>query len=407
MIPARVVGALAATQLIGWGVTFYAVGLFGERMVADTGWSRATVHGGMSLALVVMGIVSPWVGRWIDRAGGRAIMTVGSLLSALGLVGLALAHHLATWFAAWVVLGVSMRMTLYDAAFAALVRIDPATARRALSHVALAGGLASTVFWFVGELLAERLGWRGATMVYAVFALATAPLHLLVPKVATGPGHAAATSAAPLAPPLARDDRERRTAALLFAVMVVATATLASALAAHVIGLLAALGVAGSTAVWVATTRDIGQSAARLAEVASGGRLHPLDLTVLACALLPLTLAVLPFAGVSVAAAFVFAVGGGMGNGLVTVARGALPLVLFDPTVYGALTGRLGAPAFWASALAPVSVAAVLDRWGATGAIVALAVPAIAAAAAALALRLRFPPGRASPPADGAPGTAL
>ena len=393
MIAGRVVAALSASQLIGWGATFYVVGVFGDRIVADTGWSRSLVHAGFSLALLVMGFASPAIGRAIDRAGGRNVMVAGSLASTLGLLALATAHHLVHWFAAWVVLGVAMRMTLYDACFAALVRIDPATARRAITTVTLSGGLASTVFWFIGEALADRLGWRGATVVFAGFTFLTLPLHLAIPKVgAPDAAPAGGIPPRPLAPPLATTPEEARAAAILFGIVAVATSVLASALAAHLIPLMVALGMAVPVAVTVSSLRGVGQSAARLAEFASGGRMHPLDLTLFACLLLPATLAFAPFAGISTAAALVFSIGGGCGNGVVTIARGAVPLVLFEPRVYGTVTGRIGAPAFWFSALAPFAVALVLDHGGPMAALVALAVPAIAAALAAFALRRRFRP---------------
>lgn len=395
MIARRTVAALSLSQLIGWGVTFYTVGVFGERMIADTGWSRGTVHAGFSLALLVMGFVSPAIGRAIDRAGGRRVMAAGSLSAALGLALLAAAHHLAVWFAAWIVLGLAMRMMLYDACFAALVRIDPVGARRAITTVTLSGGLASTVFWFLGEALAAHLGWRGATLVFAGFALATLPLHLAIPRVASGlpDTPAPATGAAAprlLSPPLAQAPAERRTAAILFGTVAVASSVLASALAAHMIPLLVALGLALPTAVAVSSLRGVGQSAARLVEFLSGSRMHPLALAVLACALLPLSLAFAPFAGLAPIAAWVFSIGGGVGNGLLTIARGAVPLVLFDPRSYGAITGRIGAPAFWFSALAPFVVALALDHGGAPLALALLAVPALAAAIAAILLARRF-----------------
>ncbi len=391
MITGRIVAALSLSQLIGWGVTFYAVGVFGDRIVADTGWSRGVVHGGFSVALLVMGFVSPAIGRAIDRAGGRRVMVVGSLAGAAGLVALATAHHLVHWFAAWMVLGIAMRMSLYDACFAALVRIDPVGARRAITTVTLSGGLASTVFWFVGEALATRLGWRGATLAFAGFALLTLPLHLAIPTVADratpaaarGPVHA-------LPPPLATEPDDRRAAAILFGIVAVSTSVLASALAAHLIPLLLALGLALPTAVAVSSLRGVGQSAARFAEFASGGRLHPLDLACFACLSLPVSLAFAPFAGVSTAAALAFSIGGGAGNGLVTIARGSVPLVLFDPRSYGAITGRIGAPAFWFSALAPFAVALVLDHGGVAAALAALALPALAATVAAALLRAEF-----------------
>lgn len=399
MIDRRTVVALSLSQLVGWGVTFYTVGVFGDRIVADTGWSRGIVHAGFSAALLVMGLVSPMVGRIIDRTGGRRVMVMGSLGGAFGLVLLATAHTLPHWFAAWLVLGVAMRLMLYDACFATLVRIDPVGARRAITTVTLSGGLASTVFWFVGEALAARLGWRDATLVFALFELATLPLHLLIPKIAdaaTATARPTTGTTAALPPPLADTPAASRRAAILFGVVAVSTSVLASALAAHLIPLLVGLGLALPAAVAVSSLRGIGQSAARFAEFATGSRFHPLDLCLFACALLPVSLALAPLAGVSQAAAIAFSVGGGCGNGLVTIARGAVPLVLFDPRAYGAITGRIGAPAFWFSALAPFVTALAIDHGGAPLALGLLAVPAVAATVAAVALRRSFGPARAA-----------
>src|SRR5690606_5117821 len=85
-------------------------------------------------------------------------------------------------YAAWVLIGISMRLTLYDAAFAALARIAGPRAGTAMSKVTLLGGLGSTVFWPFGHLLAEDFGWRGALAGYALCLLATIPLHLMLPS---------------------------------------------------------------------------------------------------------------------------------------------------------------------------------------------------------------------------------
>lgn len=89
-------------------------------------------------------------------------------------------------------------------------------------------------------------------------------------------------------------------------------------------------------------------------------------------------------------AELVFSIGGGVANGLVTIARGAVPLVLFDPLSNGGITGRIGAPAFWFSALAPFVVALALDHGGAPLALAVLALPALLAAIAAALLLRRF-----------------
>lgn len=393
MITRRTVVALSLSQLIGWGVGYYAIGVFGPRIAADTGWTRGEIHAGFSIALVVMGLVSPAIGRRIDRDGGRAVMTLGSLLTALGLGLAALAHHRLQWWGAWALLGVALRMTLYDACFATLVRIDPIDARRAITTVTLSGGLASTVFWYLGDRLAEAYGWRLAMAVFAAFALACAALHRRLPEPGAHPlRHLPTTAVPPLTLDIGARAHAERRSTVHFGILVVASSVLASAFAAHMIPLLTALGLALPVAVAIATLRGVGQSTARAIEFLSARRLPALDLALLAAALLPVSLAAAPLVGTSMVAAVVFAAGGGAGNGLITIARGTVPLVLFDPAAYGTITGRIAAPAFWLSALSPFAVALALDHGGVGLALAMLAVPALAALAAAIALRMSGTP---------------
>jgi MFS family permease len=368
-------------------VTYYLVGVFGERIVAETGWSRSLVHGGFAGSLLVMGLVSAPAGRLVDRHGGRGVMAAGSVLAALGCAGLALAHSVVLYYAAWAVLGVAMRLTLYDAAFATLAGLGGAAAKRAMAEITLLGGLASTVFWPVGDGLAQWLGWRGAVLVYAVAALATLPLHLALPR---GRGAASPSGRAPPPPPLASTPRDRQTAGLLYALGVTLTALLNAAMSAHMIGLLTGLGLAAATAVWIAAARGIGQSLARLTEILSGSRLQPTDLNLAASLSLPVAFAA-ALAGGAPAAALAFALLYGAGNGLLTITRGTLPLVLFDPATYGAVAGRLLVPGFLVSAAAPLAFAAVIDGFGEAAALGLAIALAVVAAGSALLLKLRFP----------------
>ena len=105
-------------------------------------------------------------------------MPVGSLLGALGLVGLVYAEHPAAYLAVWMLLGVAIAASLYDPAFATLGRIFGAGARSPITALTLAGGFASTVSWPATYLLIQSVGWRGTYLVYAaVLALVAAPLH--------------------------------------------------------------------------------------------------------------------------------------------------------------------------------------------------------------------------------------
>ncbi|MEW9310452.1 MFS transporter [Labrys neptuniae] len=393
MIPRHTVLCLGLFQFVAWGATYYLVGGFGERMAADLGWSRDIVYGGFALALLVMGLVSPLCGRLIDRHGGRGMMATGSVLASLACVGLAFSHSLPAYFAAWLVLGVAMRLTLYDAAFAALARAGGAEARRAMAQITLPGGLSSTAFWPLGTALADSLGWRGAVLVYAGLMLATVPLALTLPAVRrpVGPVPDVDTSRQ-------RADRpgsELLLAGVLYALITTIMNFLNAGMSSHMIAILAGLGLAQASAVWVATLRGIGQSCARLAEILFGTRLHPLALNLLACSLLPLSFAAGFAGGYSLTAAMLFALGYGAGNGLATITRGTVPLVLFDHRAYGAVTGRLLAPSFVVSAGAPVIYARAIDWWGPEGALAFSLALAAVTLAAALLLKLRFAPASA------------
>lgn len=388
MVSRRTVFCLGLSQLVCWGISYYLIGAFGDRIAADLGWSPSVVYGGFSAALVVMGLSSPLVGRAIDRHGGRPMMIAGSGLTALGCAGLAMAHHVLPYYAAWLCLGLAMRMTLYDAAFAALARVAGAAAKRPISQVTLLGGLASTVFWPIGHALAGPLGWRGAVVAYAGFAVLTIPLHLTLPARPAGPPPEAP-------PPEARPGTGRavgggRLAAWLYALIAALTSFLNSGMSAHMIAILGGLGMAAGLAVWIATLRGIGQSSARLCEVLSGGRLHPLTLAVLATALLPIAFVAGLFSGRLIAAGIAFALLYGAGNGLVTIVRGTLPLALFEPAAYGSLVGRLLAPSFILAAAAPLAYALVIEHFGDLAAVALSAVIAAVVFAAAVALRLRF-----------------
>lgn len=388
MIERRTVICLGLFQFVAWGTTYYLVGGFGELMAADLGWSRDIVYGGFALALLVMGLVSPLCGRLSDRHGGRGMMAAGSVLAALGCLGLAASHSLPAYFTAWLVLGVAMRLTLYDAAFAALARIGGAEARRAMAQITLPGGLSSTAFWPLGTALADSFGWRGAVLVYAGLMLATAPLALALPVVRRR--DRPMPSAASSGPRAGASGSSLLFAGVLYALITTVMNFLNAGMSSQMIAILAGLGLAQTSAVWVATLRGIGQSGARLAEIMFGTRLHPLALNLLACSLLPLAFVAGFAGGISLAAAMLFALGYGAGNGLATITRGTVPLVLFDHQAYGTVTGRLLAPSFMVSAGAPVIYARVIAGWGQEGALALSLILAAITLAAAFLLRQRF-----------------
>jgi predicted MFS family arabinose efflux permease len=390
LISRRTVLFVGLSQLINWGITYYLVGAFGTLIAADLGWSPPVVYGGFTSGLVVMGLVSPVAGRTIDLYGGRRVMILGSVLAAIGCAGIALAHGIITYYAAWVCVGLAMRLTLYEAAFAALARIGGPEAKNPISQITLLGGLASTTFWPIGHLLAEHFGWRGAVLAYSGFALLTIPLHLAIPT--SRYDHARTGQSETKHVPLAQNGRDRLVAASLYATIASLANFLNSGMSSHMIALLAGYGIAASTAVWISSLRGIGQSSSRFSEVMFGSRIHPLTLNLLAAMVLPFCFVAGLFSGKLLIAAIVFAFFYGAGNGILTITRGTLPLALFDHSTYGAYTGQLLVPSFILSAFAPIAYAFVIGRFGEGGALYLSAALAMVILAAAVTLKIKFGP---------------
>src|ERR1044072_9180590 len=175
-----VVTALGVTQILAWGSTFYLLAVLAPYIARDTGWAYDRVMAGVSVGLLVAGIVSPRVGRFISSHGGRPVLAIGALLLAAGLAALGLAPNFPLYLAAWAIVGLGMGAGLYDAAFSTLGNIYGSQARSTITSVTLFGGFASTVCWPLSAYLVEAFGWREECFVYAMIQIAVAlPLHLL------------------------------------------------------------------------------------------------------------------------------------------------------------------------------------------------------------------------------------
>lgn len=359
------VHTLGVTQIISWGTTFYAPAVFSAPIIAETGWSKTEVYGAFSASLVLGALIARRVGHFIDERGGRLAMAFGSVLCALGLLGLAAATTYPGYLAAWIVLGVAMRFALYEAAFATLTAAARHEARRAISVLTVYGGFASTVFWPIGFGLVGAFGWRPALVIFAALNLAIClPLHLLLlPRGGPAPIDKDEARAAPIDTSMVLEGRDRAVALWMLSAAFALFTFMSSALSAHLIDTLIALGLTGSAAVTTASLRGVGQVAARLWEILFAARLGPLALCTLALGLSPL--AFLPLgAGVNALTATLFTLLQGAGNGLATIARGVAPLLLFGPQGYGALTGTIAAPSLVAAAFAPAIHAAIVDLAG-------------------------------------------
>ena len=356
------VAVLGSAQTLAWASSYYLPAMLAAPMARDIGISTPTVFAAFSMALVVSALLGPYAGRAIDRWGGRPVLIGTNVVFALGLAGLGLAPNATVLFAAWLVMGVGMGSGLYEAGFAALVRLYGRDSRNVITGITLIAGFASTVGWPLSTLLESQVGWRGACFAWALLHLLVGiPLNALLPKAEALPAETASD-------PAQADDRapppkHHRRAAIILAFVFAATWFVSTAMAAHLPQLLQAGGATLATAVAVGALIGPAQVGGRLLEFGVLRRVHPLLSARLAALMHPVGAVALTLAGAP--AAVLFAVLHGAGNGILTIAKGTLPLALFGPQAYGQRQGLLMVPARIAQALAPWLFGIFLERWGA------------------------------------------
>lgn len=355
---ARTVAVLGTTQTLSWASSYYLPAILAQPMAEEFGLARATVFGLFSGALLLSAFLGPLAGREIDRRGGRDVLAVSNLVFAAGLILMGLAPGPAWLGLAWAVLGVGMAMGLYDAAFATLAGLYGREARASITGITLIAGFASTVGWPMTAMMEAIWGWRGACFGWAALHAALGlPLNrLLIPR-APPPEKAAPKEAA------AEAAQPRRLDMALLAFVLAAAGFSAAALGAHLPGVLEAAGATAAAAVAAGALLGPAQVAARILEFTLLRRLRPLVSARIAAAAHPVAAAVLLAGGAPMAAPFVLI--HGAGNGMLTIARGTLPLALFGPVGYGQRQGIITAPARAAQALAPYGFGLLADAVGA------------------------------------------
>lgn len=328
--------------------------------------------------MLLSGLLGPAAGRAIDGRGGRDVLALSNLVFAAGLLLLAAATGIAGLLAAWFVLGIGMALGLYDAAFATLAGLYRSEARGAITGITLIAGFASTVGWPATTLLTDELGWRGACVVWATLHLVLGlPLNRLLVPPAPPPERAAA---------LIATNTPARWAMIVLAGVFAATLFVAAAMAAHLPRMLQAAGATPAAAVAAAALIGPAQVGARMLEYGLQRHLSALTSARIATVLHPLGALTLAALGAPATAAF--ALFHGAGNGMLTIAKGVLPLTLFGAAGYGLRTGVLSAPGRVLQAAAPLLFGIVLDRLGVTAALFLSGGISLAALAGLLTLRV-------------------
>ncbi|MCO5217990.1 MAG: MFS transporter [Thermomicrobiales bacterium] len=371
---------LGWTELISWGILFYAFSALLVPMEDEFGWSTGLITGAYSLSILVSGLLAPVIGRWIDAHGARWLMTGGSILGSIMLVAWSRVESVSGFYLVWIGMGVAMACTLYEPAFAAIAPWYRRNRGKAMLIITFLGGLASTVFLPATGWLDQRYGWRDALTILAVFLAVTTILpHALVLN----------------APPVERTHAQRPSLVSSFRDLMQTAwfrrfsfafflqSFVTNAVAVYMIAYLIDQGVSPTTAAITAGIIGAAQTGARVIVTVFERYADVTSLTSWMFALQFLAVLVLVIwptgSGMLIAAILL-----GFGRGALTLLRPTILLNHYEVQRFGAVNGSLAAILTIAAASAPV-VTGVVVGW-LNGYTVVFAVYAAIALASAIVL---------------------
>lgn len=354
----RLVAALAISQTAGYGVLFYAFSVFLVPTARDLHTSVPVVTGALTCSLLAAAVAAVPIGRYLDRHGGRLLMSTGSIAASVLVAGWSQVGAVWQLYAVWIGIGVASAAVLYEAAFAVIVSWFEADSRaRALLAVTIVAGFASSVFLPTSGFLMADLGWHDAVLVLAaVHAALTVPFHLFVRR--------------PSLPSMKgiRDGDHRRREVVAVAVRdpafwMLGGSLLAQGAAVFVMGVLlvSALRDLGHSATFSATAAGmlgVLSVSGRLAFTAAGKRASATDVAAVVFTFQAVGVGLLPLIGKSAVGAIVCILTFGLGFGVSTLIRPAVLAARYGTEAFATLSGVLTTPLTLVRALAPLGAAA-------------------------------------------------
>ncbi|WP_106403140.1 MFS transporter [Actinocorallia populi] len=390
----RIVGALAVTQTVGYGVLFYSFAVVLGPMSQDLGLPATTASGSLTVALLVCAAVSVPVGRWLDRHGGRALLISGSVAGTVLVAAWSQVDNALQLYLVLAGIGLVSAMVLYEAAFAVVIPWFHAGRTTALLAITIVAGFASTIFMPLTGLLTQRYDWRTALLALAVIHGAiTIPLHLLIRRPSDLGQHPDGADRPPPAAdgPLADRASVLRAAARdpfswTLGLSLVAHSLTLTMLGVHLVAYLVDLGHTGAFAATATGLLGVLSVTGRLLTTAAARRF---TLTAITAAIFTLQAAAtlaLPLLGGTAWGAVGCVLGIGLGFGIVNIVKPALLAAQYGTAAFATLSGAMIVPMTLAKALGPLAAAALLAATGSyTQVMITAAVLLTVSAAAALA----------------------
>ncbi len=363
---------LAVAQTLTYAGVYYAFAALLPDLIVATGWSVADLAFGPTISFLVMAGMLPLTGRSLDHGHGAAMMLGGPVLGALALLWLSQVTALWQWNLGWALIGLAMSGSVYETCFAQLTRVldgpkagqqrGVLTARGAIIRVTLVAGFASSLAFPLGHWWGAALGGQTALAAFAgVVALAVPVTALglaLLGDARKGAQHPAPRKGALIAALSSR---------AFWVLTAVFTAIWAShgVLMTYVLVLFADRGAGAGVAAFAASCIGPAQVFGRLMLMAGGARVSNRATTLFSLGSLALGGMVLIAAGAAPLLIFAFATLQGMGAGLLSILRPVLVADLLGRQGFGAVSSAISVGPVLANAAAPALGALLLSHRGA------------------------------------------
>ena len=359
-----IVAAVSITETVTWGIIYYGFPVVLRPMEQDLGASRVAITAAFSIGLGVAALAGLPVGRWIDRHGGRGLMTAGSCLATVLTFAWGRVESLPALYAVWFLMGLAMAATLYEPAFAVVVSWFRERRDRALLTVTLVAGFASTIFMPIEAWLLTRVGWRHAlTILAVVLAVITIPIHALVLRRGRTITRAATGDLISAVPGMTLREATRTLVFWVLAIAFFVGNFSTAAVSVHLIPYFVDRGYTATVAAAVIGWMGAMQVPGRMLFVPISAWLGARWMVASVFFGQAVGLAQLPLiSAIGTAIPFILVMGGS--NGMSTLSRATSLAQIFGARHYGAISGAVALGANGARAVGPVGASLLLLAFG-------------------------------------------
>ncbi len=368
---------LGITSTIGYGTLFYSFTIMSLEFENEFGWSKSFIFGIFSLGLLLGGLISPIIGKKLDKYGARVIMSIGSILAALGMFFISLVESKIGFILSLLYIEIVATFVLYEAAFVALSQIAREKARLPMAQITLIAGFASTIFWPLITFLLDFMNWRDVYIVLSLFHLLIAlPLHFFTLKnrVTLNIVKYQANNNTVV---LHLSHKQKKEAMLFLAIALCFISIPIAAIQLHLISILQSFGIEAIVAVTLGALLGPSQVGARIIEMFFANKTTPIQSAMTSNILIFVSLICLLLSVYELLLATLFVILYGAGQGLNYIARGSLPLYILSADNFGTNSGILNLFIKITTAIAPFSIALILDLFGNISAIIFLIIATV------------------------------